>query len=118
VAGHIAFSAVTISDGTPDWYGLGCVSVLPDCQRQGFGKALMEEGLSRLRSMGARGCCLVGHPDYYRKFGFSNAPELVLESVPQEFFFALPFEGPVPQGSVIFHQASKADGAHQRPGSD
>lgn len=116
VVGHIAFSPLTISDGTRDWYGLGPVSVLPDYQRQGIGKALMEEGLSRLRSMGARGCCLVGHPDYYRKFGFSNAPGLLLEGVPPEFFFALAFDGPVPQGSVTFHEAFKADGAHDRPG--
>ena len=115
VVGHIAFSPVTISDGTPDWYGLGPVSVLPDYQRQGVGKALMKEGLSRLRNRGARGCCLVGHPDYYRKFGFRNAPELVLEGVPQEFFFALPFDGPVPQGTVTFHEAFKADGPHERP---
>jgi putative acetyltransferase len=118
VVGHIAFSPVTISDGTGDWYGLGPVSVLPDYQRQGIGKALMKEGLSRLRSLGARGCCLVGHPDYYRKFGFRNAPELVLEGVPQEFFFALPFDGPVPQGTITFHEAFKADGPHERPGSD
>jgi len=118
MVGHIAFSPVTISDGTPDWYGLGPISVLPDYQRQGVGKALMKEGLSRLRNRGARGCCLVGHPDYYRKFGFRNAPELVLEGVPQEFFFALPFDGPAPQGTVTFHEAFKADGAHEHPGSD
>jgi len=37
VIGHIAFSPVTMSDGTPGWYGLGPVSVLPECQRQGIG---------------------------------------------------------------------------------
>jgi len=40
VIGHVAFSPVTISDGTQDWYGLGPVSVLPEYQRQGIGKAL------------------------------------------------------------------------------
>ena len=35
VIGHIAFSPVTISDGTRNWYGLGPVSVLPAFQRQG-----------------------------------------------------------------------------------
>lgn len=40
VVGHIAFSPVTISDGAPNWYGLGPVSVLPEYQRQGIGKAL------------------------------------------------------------------------------
>src|SRR5512136_357420 len=72
VIGHIAFSPVTISDSTRNWYGLGPVSVRPEYQRQGVGKALIQEGLSRLKDLNARGCCLVGHPDYYRKFGFQN----------------------------------------------
>jgi putative acetyltransferase len=64
VIGHIAFSPVTLSDGTRDWYGLGPVSVLPEYQRKGTGKALVQEGLLRLKALKARGCCLVGHPDY------------------------------------------------------
>jgi putative acetyltransferase len=115
VVGHIAFSPVTISDGTRNWYGLGPVSVLPEYQRQGIGKALMREGLSRLKDMNAQGCCLVGHPDYYRKFGFRNIPGLVLEGVPQEVFFALSFSGHTPQGAVTFHNAFKADGATPVP---
>lgn len=110
VVGHIAFSPVVLSDGTRDWYGLGPVSVLPEYQRQGIGKALIQEGLARLKGMRARGCCLVGHPEYYRKFGFRNLPGLVLEGVPPEFFFALPFDGPTPQGTVTFHEAFKASG--------
>ena len=39
------FSPVTISDGTRNWYGLGPVSVSPDYQRKGVGKALIQEGL-------------------------------------------------------------------------
>ena len=108
VVGHIAFSPVAISDGTPGWYGLGPVSVLPEYQRQGVGKALIREGLARLKDMNARGCCLVGHPDYYRKFGFENVPGLVLEGVPQEVFFALSFDGHTPQGTVTFHDGFKA----------
>ena len=45
VIGHIAFSPLTISDGTRGWYALGPVSVLPEFQRQGVGKALINEGL-------------------------------------------------------------------------
>lgn len=116
VIGHIAFSPVTISDGTRNWYGLGPVSVLPEYQRQGIGKALIREGLSRLKDMNAQGCCLVGHPDYYRKFGFKNIPGLVHEGVPQEFFFALSFSGHTPQGTVAFHEGFKADG--QQKGAD
>jgi putative acetyltransferase len=110
VVGHVAFSPLTISDGTPNWYGLGPVSVLPEYQRQGIGKALIQEGLSRLKDMNAQGCCLVGHPDYYRKFGFKNMPGLVHEGVPQEVFFVLSFDGYTPQGTVTFHDGFKADG--------
>lgn len=111
VIGHVAFSPVTISDGTRNWYGLGPVSVLPDYQRQGVGQALIREGLSRLKAIHAKGCCLVGHPDYYRKFGFRNVPGFVHEGVPPDVFFALSFDGRTPQGTVAFHEAFKADGA-------
>ncbi len=110
VVGHIAFSPVAMSDGTPDWYGLGPVSVLPKFQQMGIGKALIQEGLSRLKVLGARGCCLVGHPQYYTKFGFENASGLGLEGVPPEVFFSLAFDGRVPQGSVTFHEAFTAQG--------
>lgn len=110
VVGHIAFSPVSISDGSPDWYGLGPVSVLPECQREGIGGALIEEGISCLKELGARGCCLVGHPEYYRRFGFRNIPGLGIEGVPEEVFFALPLDGHVPQGRVEFHAGFKADG--------
>ena len=63
VVGHIAFSPVTMSDGTKDWYGLGPVSVHPDFQRKGIGMALIREGLSRLNDLKAKGCCLVGPPN-------------------------------------------------------
>ena len=110
VVGHVAFSPVGISDGTQNWYGLGPVSVLPELQRQGVGKALIREGLSRLKEMGAGGCCLVGHPEYYVKFGFQKLPGLVLEGVPPEVFFGLSFDGHIPQGSVDFHEAFRAEG--------
>jgi putative acetyltransferase len=107
VVGHIAFSPLTLLDGTRDWYGLGPVSVLPAYQRQGIGKALIQKGLSRLRDLKARGCCLVGHPGYYLKFGFKNVPGLVHEGVPPELFFAVSFDGHCPQGTVAFHEGFK-----------
>lgn len=110
VVGHIAFSPVTISDGSQGWYGLGPVSVLPDHQHRGIGAALIREGLSRLKKLGARGCCLVGHPSYYRRFGFENVPGLAYEGVPREVFFAICFDGAIPQGVVEFHQGFKAVG--------
>ena len=110
VVGHVAFSPVTISDGTQNWYGLGPVSVLPEHQRKGIGKSLILEGISRLKGLNAKGCCLVGHPDYYRKLGFKNVSGLMHEGVPQEVFLAMSFDGQIPQGTVNFHEGFKADG--------
>lgn len=115
VVGHVAFSPVTISDGTRDWYGLGPVSVLPDYQRNGVGKALILQGLSRLKDLDAQGCCLVGHPDYYRRLGFKNMPGFVHEGVPPEVFLALSFDGYIPQGTVAFHEGFNADGQQVAP---
>jgi putative acetyltransferase len=109
VVGHIAFSPLTISDGTPNWYGLGPVSVLPEYQRRGIGGALIEKGISRLKDLGAGGCCLVGHPGYYGRFGFQNMQGLVCEGVPEEVFFALFMDGRMPHGTVEFHEGFKAD---------
>jgi putative acetyltransferase len=110
VVGHIAFSPVAMSDSTKNWYGLGPVSVLPECQRKGIGKALILEGLSRLKKLSAKGCCLVGHPEYYKRFGFQNTRGLGHKGVPEAFFFALPFDGHIPQGIVEFHEGFKATG--------
>lgn len=110
VVGHIAFSPVTLSDGTQDWYGLGPLSVLPQYQRQGIGKALVQTGLSRLKALNAKGCCLVGHPEYYRQLGFENVAGLICEGVPPEVFFVLAFDDQLPQGTVTFHQAFQANG--------
>ena len=108
VVGHIAYSPLQISDGTSDWYGMGPVSVLPELQRQGIGSALINQSLSMLEEMGAKGCALVGDPNYYSRFSFRNYPELVHEGVPPEFFMALPFGDEVPTGTVTFHQAFEA----------
>jgi len=117
VVGHIAFSPIAISDGAQNWYGLGPVSVLPEYQRMGIGKALIREGLSRLEDLGARGCCLVGHPEYYPKFGFVNPAGLGLEGVPPEVFFALSFDDRYPQGSVTFHEGFMANGQTTQAGA-
>lgn len=109
VVGHIAFSPVIISDGTKDWYGLGPVSVLPEYQNRGIGKSLISKGLSLVKELGGQGCALVGDPEYYKRFGFRNFPELVHEGVPQEVFLALPFNEKVPHGIVGFHEGFSAN---------
>jgi len=104
VVGHIAFSPVTISDGSPNWYGLGPVSVLPAHQKQGIGGSLVNEGLSLLRALGGKGCALVGDPAFYQQFGFRNIPALVYPDIPQEYFLVLPFDREIPHGTVVFHK--------------
>ncbi|HNY35395.1 MAG TPA: N-acetyltransferase [Methanothrix soehngenii] len=108
VVGHVALSPVKISDGSTGWYGLGPISVLPELQKQGIGRSLMKEGLSRLRSLGANGCILVGDPGFYGRFGFKSPKSLSIEGVPQEFVLALPFEDSRASGKVIFHDAFAA----------
>lgn len=115
VVGHIAFSPITISDGSRDWYGVGPLSVSPEWQKQGIGRALVEEGLSRLRSIGARGCLLVGDPNFYNRFGFCSPPGLTLEGVPPEVFLGLTFGDEWPAGAVAFHPGFGATGD---PGPD
>jgi len=104
IVGHIAFSPVTISDGSSGWHGLGPISVLPGYQKQGIGKSLVNKGLSMLKELGGQGCVLVGDPNYYKRFGFRNIPDLVHEGIPQEVFLALPFTERVPHGIVVFHE--------------
>ena len=108
VVGHIAFSPISISDGTKDWYALGPLAVLPRYQRRGIGTKLINRGLALLKKIGAQGCALVGDPNYYNRFGFNNYPELIHEGVPQEVFLCLSFSDKIPQGNVVFHKGFKA----------
>ncbi len=103
VLGHAAFSPVTVSDCSPDCYGLGPISVLPGFQKRGIGKALTHEGLSLLKNMGAMGCALVGDPDNYTRFGFRNDLELTCEGVTPENVLFLPLRKDGVRGNVSFH---------------
>lgn len=108
--GHVAFSPVTLSDGSDRWFGLGPVCVLPDRQRSGIGNRLIEQGLLRLRELGASGCVVHGEPAYYRRFGFRATPTLRLPGLPAEYFQALAFDGPVPTATVAYHAAFATQG--------
>ena len=77
IVGHVAFSPVTLSTGRVV-QGLGPVSVLPDHQRHGVGRALIEQGLAQLKQAGHEVCVVLGHPSHYPRFGFVPAPPLGL----------------------------------------
>lgn len=110
VVGHVAVSPVSISDGTPGWFGLGPISVAPEWQRRGIGSLLMREALRLLREHGASGCVLLGDPGFYGRFGFRAEPGLVLPGVPPEYFQAVSFGSSSPRGTAAYHEAFAAKG--------
>ncbi|MXR68696.1 GNAT family N-acetyltransferase [Shewanella sp. JBTF-M18] len=105
LVGHVALSRVSISDGSPDWYGLGPISVLPGLQGEGIGSALMRAALEALDNAGAHGCVLLGEPEFYRRFGFASNAGLTLPGVPEAYFLAHKTRGEWPQGVVSYHAA-------------
>ncbi len=110
VVGHVAVSPVTVSDGASGWQGLGPVSVLPAYQGQGIGRRLIEAAIEQLQARDAAGCVVLGEPGYYGRFGFRATPSLVLPDVPAEYFQALVFHGPIPNGVVRYDPAFDAQG--------
>lgn len=105
IVGHIAFSKVTINDEFSDWYGLAPISIEPKYQNKGIGSKLIQEGIKLLQNINAKGCVLLGEPDYYQRFGFEANQQLVLPGVPAEYFQALSFCDSIPSGTVKYHQA-------------
>ena len=93
IVGHIIFSEVTLS-GNPGLKitGLAPVAVLPDFQRRGIGQALIEAGIEACTEKGYDATVVLGHPDYYPRFGFRPSTEFGFKSVyevPDEAFMAL-----------------------------
>ena len=92
IVGHILFSPVTLtSEPGLSLMGLAPMAVVPSRQRQGVGSRLVREGLARCREVDAAGVVVLGHPEYYPRFGFVPASRLFLRSeydVPEEAFMA------------------------------
>lgn len=105
IVGHVAFSPVTISDGSEAWYGLGPCSVIPTRQRTGIGSELIEAGLAEMRRRGAHGVVLLGNPTYYVRFGFAHDPKLAYPGPPAEYFQRLVLAGPEASGTVTYAPA-------------
>lgn len=103
IIGHIAFSPVTINGQAGQWYGLGPVAALPERQGKGIGSALIRKGIELMKKQDADGIVLLGDPEYYRRFGFSQHNQLTFPGVPAEYFMALPLQASVPAGEVAYH---------------
>ena len=105
-AGHIAFSRARLSSG-PQVLALAPMAVLPDSQRQGAGAALVTEALRRAGLTDSPLVIVVGHPEYYPRFGFEPAASLDLIApfeVPREAWmvYRLPTYTPAAHGTVIY----------------
>lgn len=105
IVGHIAFSPLSISNGSQGWYGLGPVSVAPDLQKMGIGSKLIRRGIADMRQMGARGIALLGSTEYYPRFGFKHEPQLGYPGAPAEYFQCLVLEGELPSGEIAYSPA-------------
>ena len=96
VVGHILFSPVSVSaDSRLRMMGLAPMAVVPAHQRQGIGSALVRVGLERCRAMARSAVVVLGHPEYYPRFGFSPASRFGLRceyNVPDEVFMAMELE--------------------------
>lgn len=102
IIAHIAFSPVTIGGQHADWFGLGPVSVRPDKQGQGIGRAIIEAGLDQMRTAGAAGVALTGNPAIYARFGFAGEVGLTHETTPPRLVQRILFHGPAPVGELVF----------------
>lgn len=73
IVGHVLFSGITIRTETAaiEALSLAPLAVLPAWQRRGIGSRLIADGLRRCREAGHRAVLVLGHPDFYPRFGFS-----------------------------------------------
>lgn len=94
IVGHILFTPVAIDSPGPAIValGLGPMAVLPDMQRRGIGSRLVDAGLRECARIGCQVVVVVGHPEFYPRFGFRPAGSYGLRSeyvVPDEVFMAI-----------------------------
>ena len=112
ILGHIAFSPMTTaSPSNLKLIGLAPMAVVPERQNRGIGSALIREGIERCKQRGVDAIIVLGHPEYYPRFGFIPAARFNLRSeygVPEEAFMALELKPGVlagVAGEVRYHVA-------------
>ena len=110
VVGHIAFSRARLDSG-PEVLALAPMAVLPEHQRAGIGSTLVREALGRAATTDFPLVGVLGHPEYYPRFGFERAAALGVvcpyEGIPPEAWMALPLPAytSAARGTVIYAAA-------------
>ena len=112
IVGHIMFTLVTLEPFDHlKLMGLAPMSVAPSMQRGGIGTELIKAGLRRCRDLGVGAVAVLGHPEYYPRFGFAPAADWGIGSeydVPENVFMMLellPGYLQSCQGTIRYHSA-------------
>ncbi|WP_088293407.1 GNAT family N-acetyltransferase [Bacillus mycoides] len=113
IVGHIMLSKITIEqDGaTVDSLALAPVSVAPSHQKKGIGGKLIVAALEKAKELGYESVVVLGHPEYYPKFGFKKASDWNIKApfeVPDEVFMVMELRENALQGVEGIVQYSSA----------
>jgi putative acetyltransferase len=112
VVGHILFSpAVLVEHPSRKIMTLAPMAVLPAHQRRGIGSGLVRAGLESCTQIGFEAAVVLGHAEYYPRFGFRPASRFALRceyDVPDEVFMAMELKPGIltgKAGTIRFHPA-------------
>jgi len=117
IIGHILFFPVqirTVDDHFPG-LSLAPLAIIPKYQNMGIGGTLILKGLKTARNLGYTAAFVLGHPDYYPRFGFTRASEWGIYCpfpAPDDAFMAIELtEGALEgiRGTVIFPEEYSED---------
>lgn len=98
IVGHILFTKIKIKNnfgGTHNSLALAPMAVLPEHQKQGIGGQLITKGFTIAKNLNYKSIIVLGHENYYPKFGFRPAKKWNIKSpfkVPSNVFMALELE--------------------------
>lgn len=108
--GHILFTRAYIDDMNPDqplFHILAPLAIIPEYQKQGIGGHLILEGLNKLKEIGSEIVLVLGHMEYYPKFGFIPDAKKIGYSapypIPEEFSDAWMVQSLNNDGFIIKH---------------
>ena len=94
IIGHVLITKALINGENKSYetLALAPLSVLPEYQKSGIGKKLMNRGIERAKELGYKSIVVLGHESYYPKFGFEKASKYGVKppfEVPDEAYMIL-----------------------------
>ena len=114
VVGHILFSPVALAGHTGlNIMGLAPMAVASSHQRHGIGSALVRTGLKYCKAQNVGAVVVLGHPQYYPRFGFAPASRFGIRceyAAPDEAFMLIELQPEFLQGAtgtIQYHAAFK-----------